>query len=554
MNSIYHKLLKRFADSLLKTQIHSDNRSFNGGFLCESCKTIHGRCIDAIYGFAVAYKYFREEKYLTAIYDLLEYSKNLTCNNGAIYNDLQTEWLYTTVFFVIDLVETLNSAKDVLPKDLVNTLEEKVAFHSKWLYLNLDEHSPTNINYPANNALAMLLAGNYLNNEDYIKRAHSLADYAFKHISENHLLYGEGKPHNDVSKRGCFAIDIGYNLEETLPALTKYAYLNNNEEKKELIYQVALAHLDFILPDGAIDNSFGCRNYKWTYYGSRTCDGILPLCFLLSDRNKQFLEAGYRNTLLIDKCSEDGLLYGGPMYKKHLEKPCVHHTFEHFNSFAFAVDYLNNHKMIDKKISLPSDVPYSKYYPEMDSYRIATKDMLADITCYDVAIPYSGHASGATLTMLYSRTKGPMIMGSVGNYELTEPTNMQVLLDREKHRPLLPRFEIKKEKDLYSSVYDVNAFKKGKLKFGCSLRTKDKKEYPNSNFDIEYKVLNNKARIEITNFKLDIPYILPLISGEISVIKGKIIKKEETFFLTPGFIATEYSVMPFNGEIVIEVK
>ena len=36
------------------------------------------------------------------------------------------------------------------------------------------------------------------------------------------------------------------------------------------------AHLEFMLPDGAWDNSWGTRNYKWTYWGSRTSDGTVP--------------------------------------------------------------------------------------------------------------------------------------------------------------------------------------------------------------------------------------------------------------------------------------
>ena len=35
-------------------------------------------------------------------------------------------------------------------------------------------------------------------------------------------------------------------------------------------------HMEFMLPDGAWDNSWGTRNYKWSWWGSRTSDGCHP--------------------------------------------------------------------------------------------------------------------------------------------------------------------------------------------------------------------------------------------------------------------------------------
>ena len=35
-------------------------------------------------------------------------------------------------------------------------------------------------------------------------------------------------------------------------------------------------HMEFMLPDGGWDNSWGTRNYKWTWWGSRTSDGCQP--------------------------------------------------------------------------------------------------------------------------------------------------------------------------------------------------------------------------------------------------------------------------------------
>lgn len=68
-------------------------------------------------------------------------------------------------------------------------------------------------------------------------------------------------------------MDIGYNVEESLPALLQYALLEQDEEIRVLAVKAMRVHLEFMLLDGAWDNSFGTRNYKWSYWGSRTSDG-----------------------------------------------------------------------------------------------------------------------------------------------------------------------------------------------------------------------------------------------------------------------------------------
>ena len=69
-----------------------------------------------------------------------------------------------------------------------------------------------------------------------------------------------------------------------------------------------------MLPDGAWDNSWGTRNNKWSYWGSRTSDGCQPGYGLLAKKSPEFAEAVRRNTRLLKACTHDGLLHGGPMF------------------------------------------------------------------------------------------------------------------------------------------------------------------------------------------------------------------------------------------------
>lgn len=74
------------------------------------------------------------------------------------------------------------------------------------------------------------------------------------------MLFGEGKPKTTVTQKNCRSIDIGYNVEESLPSLMKYAALTNNVSRMNKYEKSMLNHLEFMLPDGAWDNSWGSRH------------------------------------------------------------------------------------------------------------------------------------------------------------------------------------------------------------------------------------------------------------------------------------------------------
>lgn len=54
-------------------------------------------------------------------------------------------------------------------------------------------------------------------------------------LTEDGLLIGEGKPVDGFSPKGCRPVDIGYNMEESLPSLVQYAYETDDEKLKETV-------------------------------------------------------------------------------------------------------------------------------------------------------------------------------------------------------------------------------------------------------------------------------------------------------------------------------
>ena len=169
-----------------------------------------------------------------------------------------------------------------------------------------------NINYPVTSALALTLAGELLGERHYRGRGRELAHASLAYLTPGGLLFGEGHPQDGTTAKGCRAVDLGYNVEESLPALALYGLVAGDEEVTGRTVEALRAHLELMLPDGAWDNGWGTRQFKWTWWGSRTSDGCQPAYALLAARDPRFAEAAYRNLEQLAACTHDGLLHGGP--------------------------------------------------------------------------------------------------------------------------------------------------------------------------------------------------------------------------------------------------
>lgn len=89
-----------------------------------------------------------------------------------------------------------------------------------------------------------------------------------------------------TSPNGCKGVDLGYNVEETIPSLVGYALVTGDKEALDIMEKTMKVHIEFMLPDGAWDNSWGTRNFKWTYWDSRTSDGCQAGFAALARRGK----------------------------------------------------------------------------------------------------------------------------------------------------------------------------------------------------------------------------------------------------------------------------
>ncbi|WP_198027605.1 hypothetical protein [Seonamhaeicola sp. S2-3] len=519
-------LLKIWCDAMIRDQVYDKSNSvIHGALYCHACDDIHGRCNDAIYPFMYMADATGEQKYLDAAIKLMEWSKNVDGPNGSWTNDINPKsWNGITVFGAIALGEALHHHGHLLSKEMKEKWDARLKASIEFVYERFDMHF-SHINYRFTAIYALYFLGKYFDEEKYIKKSKEFATLIPQYLTEpNKLIFGEDKPDNDKSAKGFYPIDLGYNVEETLNGLVQYAVLVKDEELLRLLTESMNSHLEFMLPDGAWDNSWGTRQNKWTYWGSRTTDGCQPAFSLMADRNPAFGTAAVLSTELLERCTVNGLLAGGLHYKSHGVKPCIHHTFSHAKNLAFVLDNATEIKSVDKEKPLPRKMKNGvKHFSELDVWLAAKGPWRATVSSYDQVWkkPYSVAGTGGALNVLWHEKVGPVFTASMAEYLLVEPNNQQ-------EQPgedfcLTPRIERFVDNVWYTNIYDLKAkvdvFDKDNVihfRVNTNLKNRDKKNVSSySSLKLNYLIDAKAATIKasrITGEENGDTLVLPLIS------------------------------------------
>lgn len=454
MERVCKELLQTWSQDMLKLQIKdTGNSRLDGAIICPACGMIHGRCFEAMYPFLYMAESSQDEVWVRAAEQLFQWAERVVSQpDGSFVNDSDGDWKGTTVFNVIQLADCLLYHRGVLSEQTELTWKIRLKKAAEFLY-TFDAIINNNINYPISAALALYECGMVLEDERFMKKAETMASIAEKMLTEHDLLFGEGTPYFQKSSRDCNCVDIGYNVEETLPALALYGKLSGNASAFEVAEKALLAQLDFMAADGAWDNSFGTRNYKWTYWGSRTSDGCALGYLLFADKYPEFALAAEKNLNLLKQCTYDGLLTGGPHYQAAGQAACVHHTFTHAKVLAGVLDQ-NLCVDVSSETLLPRQQKEGiRYYPEIETWLVKFSSMVATVTAYDWEYQLGGHVSGGTLSFLHHSQAGTLLCASMGQYVRRERNNMQVPVGV-RHECLALRIEFQIGEILYSSIYE----------------------------------------------------------------------------------------------------
>ena len=445
-------LLTSWCDALIRQQITElPDKNYYGGILCPACSLIHGRIGDAVYPFTLLYDKTRNEKYLTAAKRVLAWSEaNVRRADGSYFNDKCNSWKGTTAFSAISLGETLLLHGDCLDRGTYDAWFSIFCRQIKFIhsYFVSDRFHP-NINYYAAEAPAMALAYRLTGETAYAERARERAAYIKRHMTPEGLLYGENNPVDGFTARGMRYVDLGYNVEESLPALAAYAHYMQDEPMLRFAAESFAAHIEFMLPDGGWDNSWGSRANKWTYWGSRTSDGAQTgLCYLIP-YGEIFAEAAQRNFRLLAECTENGLLYGGKMHIAASEEPCTHHTFCHAKALCVMIDTGFEHQ---KTVELPREKEYGlKKYPSVGVDLISLSEWRATVAGGDLCC-YTGSAvSGGTLSLVWHNKLGMLFAAAMARYGMSEPRNMQL----SRYDDEMPNIAVRVQCGEYESVNEL---------------------------------------------------------------------------------------------------
>ncbi len=447
------ELLQEWGKALLQRTTPPDY------MMCPACHRIHGRMGDAFYPFLYLADHNQDNAYVDAalrLYNWME--ENVSKPDGSWANEITSSWHGITVFTVIALAEALKYHGQILdPEDRLR-IEDRLSKAGNYISETFTI-SYGNINYPVSATYALALTGELLDDPGFRAKGRDFAHELLRYFSpKNKLLFGEGKPRDATSPKGCYPVDLGYNVEESLPALVQYSLLTGDHEVMEATVESLKMHMEFFMPDGGWDNSWGTRNYKWTYWGSRTSDGCQPAYALMANKDERFYKVALLNTRLLKKCTENGLLHGGLHYVSHGELPCIHHTFCHSKALAAVLDHQPEYSYNTEKIRLPREESYGvKFFHDIHTWLVSIGKFRATVTGYDVEYNHkNGHATGGALTMLWHELAGPIIAASMNKYQLVEKSNMQVDHDPDS-MSLTPRIVFEVDSLEYTNISDLKA-------------------------------------------------------------------------------------------------
>ena len=423
----YESLLKSWCDKLLELQITEiKDKNFYGGILCPACSLIHGRIGDSVYPLTLMYDITKDSRYLTGAKLAVEWSENnILRKDGSYFNDKTHSWKGISVFSATSLGDALLYHGDCLDSDTKSKWHSIFLRLAEFIYEYFDRPDVhPNINYFATVCPVMALAYKFTGEEKYREKAYQRYNWIKEYFTEEGLLFGEG--HGGQTPKNCKYVDLGYNVEESLPALAVLGHLMNDEDILRFTAEKYAAHIEFMLPDGGWDNSWGTRSNKWTYWGSRTSDGAAAgLCYL-TKYGDIFKEAIERNFRMLKECSHDGFLYGGPQYRDFGEDPCIHHSFCHAKAVAAMIDSGFKYK---KPVPLPRDAEYGiKKFGSIHVNLISKGVFRATVTDNDAVDYFRIAPTGGTLSALWTSNTGTLLFAAAPDYHsaLTEPRNMQL--------------------------------------------------------------------------------------------------------------------------------
>ena len=515
-------LLKTWCDRYLSLQLGAEFGSdFQGAILCPACGILHGRASDMAYPLTLLWRITGEDKYLHGAESAVDWveRKMIMPETGLYRNDFSSSWYGISVFGYMALSDARQAGGEALPKPLREKWDAILRRLAAGIYTELAKPSfRPNVNYFAGGAAVMARAWRSEKKKTYRARAEKWADLTLSYVTSDGMLSGEGY-HSEKRKspRGFVPVDLGYNAEESIPLLFSAA----EDLEDAALFKRAAELLDtllpFLLPDGGLDNSWGARAAKWTWYGSRTSDGI-GSALIRRPEDPTWLEAAARTLSLYERLTVDGLLAGGAMHREAGEPVCIHHTFTHAKALAHMLE--SGLDLTPTGEPLPSETFQGvRNYPSAGVTLASFGDFRASFYDSDYTQDPRLSPRGGSMTLLWHAKCGPILAATPNEYYPAEPQNMQELRFGGPILNMTPRIDAGE----YSSVHDtgfVFSFDRDRSLFtskgfltGLSGRVLTLETQENARYEYAVRFTGEEVRIVLRSSAPASLFRLPVIAG-----------------------------------------
>jgi hypothetical protein len=447
----YLKVLYELDDLMLTTQIGDMGDEDYGALVSPSTnpeqQPIHSRAAEAVYPLAVAYKHSQDEKYATAAIKLGNWLITVQEASGAWIEEwpAASGWDGTTADQLISLANAYVILKSKLTTQEDSAWVGSITRSADWVAANFPKG---NVNYVPTGAVGLLAANRAISSgkASWLTKAASLMTQTVAAINDEDLLTGEG-----------MGVDLGYNIAQSIGYIAMYGLMLPAPEYVTAAADLLKVHQYFMYPGGAIDNSWGTRNFKWTLEsGTKTAPGVFFSFALLADKDPSFLRGAQLAMSWLDSHGRDdaGWLLYGPHAPRHASSspPSNYGTFARAQSIATAIEYGPAATMLGQ---VPADQKnWLKHLPSVKTAVLRTDKIMATVTSYGEirSYPREEMARGGSVSALWFEgygSTGFLQVSSQTVYTREESKHMPI---EQQLLPLTPRVET------VSGAYNTNLF------------------------------------------------------------------------------------------------
>ena len=345
-----------------------------------------------------------------------------------------TGWDGTSVDQLISLANAYVILKDQLTAQEKAAWTQAITRCADWTEANFPKG---NINYVPTGAVALLSASRAVQapKPSWLSKAASLMTLTTDAINAEDLLTGEGG-----------GVDLGYNIAQSIGYIAMYGLMLPSPTHVQRAAELLKAHQYFMYPNGAIDNSWGTRSFKWNLEsGTKTAPGVFFSFALLADKDPSFQRGAQLALSYLHEHGQDdkGWLVYGPHAFRHptSNPPSNYGTFARAQSIATAIELGPDTAPVGQ---VPADEKdWLQLFPSVKTGVFRTDKLMATLSAYGeiTSYPRESMARGGSVSALWFEgygSTGFLQVSSQTVYSREEAMHMPIEASL---LPLTPRVE-----------------------------------------------------------------------------------------------------------------